>query len=263
MSNIVVLVKQVPDTYSERKLTDDDFTLDRDNADAVLDEINENAVEAALQLKEAGGDYNVIALSVGPSRATEALRKALSLGCDEAILVNDDALEGSDVLGTAWTISNALNQVDDIELIIAGNASTDGGAGSIPGLLAEYRQIPALTSLESFSVEGGKVTGERVTEEGKFGLEAPTPAIVSVTEKANTPRFAAFKGIMAAKKKKIQELSIGDIGVDAANVGLENATTSVSNSTPKPPKSAGEIVNDEDGNGGKKLVEFLVKEKLV
>ena len=262
MSNIVVLVKQVPDTYSERKLTDDDFTLDRDSADAVLDEINENAVEAALQLKEADSSRNVIVLSVGPTRATEALRKALSLGCDEAILVTDEALEGSDVLGTAWTLSNALNQIEDIEVIIAGNASTDGGAGSIPGLLSEYRQIPALTHMQSFSVEGGKVTGERVTDEGKFGLEAPAPAIISVTEKANTPRFAAFKGIMAAKKKKIQELSLADIGVDAANVGLANATTSVSNSAPKPAKSAGEVITDE-GGGGKKLVEFLVKEKLV
>ena len=262
MSNIVDLVKQVPDTYSERKLTDDDFTLDRDSADAVLDEINENAVEAALQLKEADSSRNVIVLSVGPTRATEALRKALSLGCDEAILVTDEALEGSDVLGTAWTLSNALNQIEDIEVIIAGNASTDGGAGSIPGLLSEYRQIPALTHMQSFSVEGGKVTGERVTDEGKFGLEAPAPAIISVTEKANTPRFAAFKGIMAAKKKKIQELSLADIGVDAANVGLANATTSVSNSAPKPAKSAGEVITDE-GDGGKKLVEFLVKEKLV
>lgn len=262
MSNIVVLVKQVPDTYSERKLKDDDFTLDRDSADAVLDEINENAVEAALQLKEADDSRNVIVLSVGPSRATEALRKALSLGCDEAILVTDEALAGSDALGTAWTLSNALNQIEDIELIIAGNASTDGGAGAVPGLLSEYRQIPALTHMESISVEGGKVTGERVTDEGKFGLEAPTPAIISVTEKSNTPRFAAFKGIMAAKKKTIKELSLSDIGVDPANVGLANATTSVSASTPKPPKSAGEIITDE-GEGGKKLVEFLVKEKLV
>lgn len=262
MSNIVVLVKQVPDTYSERKLKDDDFTLDRESADAVLDEINENAVEAALQLKEADGSRNVIVLSVGPERATEALRKALSLGCDEAILVTDEALAGSDALGTAWTLSNALNQIEDIELIIAGNASTDGGAGSIPGLLSEYRQIPALTHMETLTVEGGKVTGERVTDEGKFGLEAPTPAIISVTEKANTPRFAAFKGIMAAKKKTIKELSLSDIGVDPANVGLANATTSVSASTPKPPKSAGEIITDE-GDGGKKLVEFLSAQKFV
>ncbi|MDK6302184.1 electron transfer flavoprotein subunit beta/FixA family protein [Corynebacterium sp. UMB9976] len=262
MSNIVVLVKQVPDTYSERKLREDDFRLDRDSADAVLDEINENAVEAALQLKEADSSRNVIVLSVGPTRATEALRKALSLGCDEAILVTDEGLEGSDVLGTAWTLSNALNQIEDIELIIAGNASTDGVAGAIPGLLAEYRQIPALTHMEELAVESGTVTGKRVTEEGIFGLEAPTPAIVSVTEKANTPRFAVFKGIMAAKKKEIKELSLSDIGVDPANVGGGNATSSVAGVTPKPPKSAGEKITDE-GDGGKKLVEFLAKEKLI
>ncbi len=262
MSNIVVLVKQVPDTYSERKLTEGDYTLDRENADAVLDEINENAVEAALQLKEADDSRNVIVLSVGPDRATEALRKALSLGCDEAILVSDEVLAGSDVLGTAWTLSNALNQIEDIELVICGNTSTDGRAGAIPGLLAEYRQIPALTHMEELSVEGGKVTGKRVTDEGVFGLEAPTPAIVSVTEKSNDPRFAVFKGIMAAKKKTIKELSLADIGVDAANVGLSNATTSVSDVAAKPPKTAGEIINDE-GDGGKKLVEFLKKEKLI
>ncbi|HJG46142.1 electron transfer flavoprotein subunit beta/FixA family protein [Corynebacterium variabile] len=262
MSNIVVLVKQVPDTYSERKLTDDDFTLDRENSDAILDEINENAVEAALKLKEADGSRNIIVLSVGPAGATSALRKALSLGADEGILVTDDALAGSDALGTAWTLSNALNQVEDIEIILAGNASTDGGAGAVPGLLSEYRQIPAVTNLRSLAVEGGKVTGERVTEDGIFTVEAPTPAIVSVTEKANTPRVPNFKGIMAAKKKTIRELGIGDIGVAAENVGLGAAATKVTASAPKAAKTAGEIVTDE-GNGGVQLVEFLAKQKLI
>jgi len=262
MSNIVVLVKQVPDTYSERKLTDDDFTLDRENTDPILDEINENAVEAALKLKEADGSRNIIVLSMGPDGATSALRKALSLGADEGILVSDEALAGSDALGTAWTLSNALNLVDDIELIIAGNASTDGGAGAVPGLLSEYRQIPAITNLRTLSVEGGTVTGERVTEDGIFTVEAPTPAIVSVTEKANTPRVPNFKGIMAAKKKTIREVSIDEIGVAAENVGLGAAATQVTSSAPKPEKTAGEIITDE-GDGGVKLVEFLVSQKLV
>lgn len=262
MSNIVVLVKQVPDTYSERKLTDDDFTLDRENTDPILDEINENAVEAALKLKEADSSRNIIVLSMGPDGATSALRKALSLGADEGILVSDAALAGSDALGTAWTLSNALNLVDDIELIIAGNASTDGGSGAVPGLLSEYRQIPAITNLRSLSVEGGTVTGERVTEDGIFTVSAPTPAIVSVTEKVNTPRVPNFKGIMAAKKKAIREVAIAEIGVAAENVGLAAAATRVSSSAPKPAKTAGEIVTDE-GNGGVKLVEFLVNQKLV
>lgn len=262
MSNIVVLVKQVPDTWGERKLSDDDFTIDRENTDPVLDEVTEIAVEGALQLKEADSSRKVIVLTVGPDRATEALRKALSLGADEAIHVKDDAIAGSDILGTAWTLTNALNQIDDIELILCGNTSTDGNGGALPGLLAEYRQIPALTNLKTLQVEGGVVKGLRVTEDGGYDVEAPTPAIASVMELAYTPRFAAFKGIMAAKKKKIQELTLADIGVDPSNVGGANAATTVTGVAPKPAKSAGEQITDE-GNGGTKLVEFLAKEKLI
>lgn len=262
MSNIVVLVKQVPDTYSVRKLTDTDFTLDRESADAVLDEINENAVEAALQIKEAGGDYTITVLSMGPERATDAIRKALALGCDEAIHVVDDNLKGSDVLGTAWTLSQALNLVDDVALIVTGNASTDGSVGAVPALISEYRQIPALTHLRSVEVADGVVRGESAREEGVFGLEAPLPAIVSVTEKANEPRFAAFKGIAAARKKEIRTVSLAEIGVDPSNVGLAAAATGVTASAPKPAKSAGQIIRDE-GDGGVKLVEFLAEQKLI
>ena len=262
MSNIVVLVKQVPDTYSERKLKTDDFTLDRANADSVLDEVTEIAVEGALQLKEADGSRNVIVLTVGPEDATEALRKALSLGADDAIQVKDDAIAGSDILATAWIIQNALNTIDDIELVICGNASTDGNAGALPGMLAEYRQIPALTNLKGLEIAGGTIKGQRVSEDGLYELEATTPAIVSVMEHAYVPRHAAFKGIMAAKKKEIKVLSLADIGVDPANVGLANASSSVTASTPKPEKSGGEIIED-NGDGGVKLVEYLANEKLI
>ena len=158
MSNIVVLVKQVPDTWSERKLNESDYTLDRESADAVLDEICENAVEAALQIKEAGGDYTVTVLAVGPERATEALRKALSLGCDEAIHVVDDALAGSDVLGTAWTLSQAINLVDDVELIITGNASTDGTAET---LRAQGEDVVTVTARTNTGGAGGFAIGIR------------------------------------------------------------------------------------------------------
>ena len=157
MPNIVVLIKQVPDTWSERKLTDGDFTLDREAADAVLDEINERAVEEALLIKEAqGGEVTV--LSAGPDRATEAIRKALSMGADKAIHINDPAIHGSDAVQTAWVLAGALGQVEGVELVIAGNEATDGRAGAVPAIIAEYLGIPQLTHVRKLAVDGEKVS---------------------------------------------------------------------------------------------------------
>lgn len=261
MPNIVVLIKQVPDTWSERKLTDGDYTLDREAADAVLDEINERAVEEALLIKEAqGGEVTV--LSAGPDRATDAIRKALSMGADKAVHVNDPALHGSDAVQTAWTLAGALGQIEGVELIIAGNEATDGRIGAVPAIIAEYLGIPQLTHMRKLSVEGDKVTGERETDEGIFALEANLPAIVSVTEKINEPRFPSFKGIMAAKKKEVTTLTLADIGIDAETVGVANAGTTVTASTPKPPRTAGERVTDE-GEGGNDIAKYLVSQKII
>jgi electron transfer flavoprotein beta subunit len=261
MPNIVVLIKQVPDTWSERKLTDGDFTLDREAADAVLDEINERAIEEALLIKEAqGGEVTVLA--AGPDRATEAIRKALSMGADKAIHVNDPAIHGSDAVQTAYVLAAALGQVEGVELVIAGNEATDGRAGAVPAIIAEYIGIPQLTHLRKLVVDGDKITGERETDEGVFKLEATLPAIVSVTEKINEPRFPSFKGIMAAKKKEVQTLTLADLGVDPATVGVGNAGTAVTAATPKPPRTAGEKIADE-GDGGTKIAQYLVGQKII
>ncbi|WP_228003051.1 electron transfer flavoprotein subunit beta/FixA family protein [Nocardia australiensis] len=261
MPNIVVLIKQVPDTWSERKLTDGDFTLDREAADAVLDEINERAVEEALLIKEAqGGEVTVLA--AGPDRATEAIRKALSMGADKAIHVNDPAIHGSDAVQTAYVLAAALGQVEGVELVIAGNEATDGRAGAVPAIIAEYIGIPQLTHLRKLVVDGERITGERETDEGVFKLEATLPAIVSVTEKINEPRFPSFKGIMAAKKKEVQTLTLADLGVDPATVGVANAGTAVTAATPKPPRTAGEKIADE-GDGGTKIAQYLVGQKII
>src|SRR5699024_10925445 len=180
MPDIVVLVKQVPDTWSERKLTEGDFVLDRDSADAVLDEINENAVEAALQLKEAHGG-NVTVATIGPDRAVEALRKALSMGADDAVILSDEALAGSDAIQTAWALSTVIDAIGDVDLIVTGNASTDGGTGTVPAILGVYRSLPVLTHMRSIETDGTSVTGERETEDGVHQLKASLPAIVSVT----------------------------------------------------------------------------------
>ena len=259
--NIVVLVKQVPDTWSERKLTDADHTLDRESADAVLDEINERAVEEALQLQEAhGGEVTVIAM--GPGRATDAIRKALSMGADKAIHVSDEALHGSDVLATAKVLAKAIGTVENVDLVIAGNEATDGRAGAVPAILAELLGLPQVTQLRKVTVEGTTIKGERETDEGVAFLEATLPAVVSVTEKINEPRYPSFKGIMAAKKKPVSTLSVADLGIDASEVGLSGAWTQVLEAAPKPPRSAGQRVED-GGDGGSKIAEFLVGQKLI
>jgi electron transfer flavoprotein beta subunit len=259
--NIVVLVKQVPDTYSERKLRESDGSLDRDASDAVLDEINERAVEEALQLKEAHGG-TVTVLTMGPDRATEAIRKALSMGADAAVHVTDEALAGSDAVGTARVLAAAVASVGDVDLVLAGNEASDGRSAAVPAMVAEVLGLPALTHARQVTVEGSSVTVRRETDDGVVTLVAELPAVVSVNEKINEPRYPSFKGIMAAKKKKVTTLSAGDLGVDAATAGAAGALTSVVEATPKPPKSAGEKVVD-DGDGGSRIAAFLVAQKLV
>jgi electron transfer flavoprotein beta subunit len=262
MTNIVVLVKQVPDTYSERKLSGSDHTLDRESADAVLDEINERAVEEALKIKEAG-EGEVTVLTVGPARATDAIRKALSMGADKAIHVSDEALHGSDLLATAKVIAAAIGKIEGVDLVIAGNEASDGRGGAVPAIVAELLGFPQLTHARLVTVEGTTVKVDRETaDEGLTHLEASLPALISVTEKINEPRYPSFKGIMAAKKKPVETLTIADLGIDAGEVGLGNAWSTVVEAAPKPPRTAGQRVEDE-GDGGTKVAEYLVGQKLI
>ncbi|ELB90698.1 electron transfer flavoprotein subunit beta, partial [Rhodococcus wratislaviensis IFP 2016] len=166
-----------------------------------------------------------------------------------------------------WTLAAALGQItfeneEPADLIIAGNEATDGRVGAVPAIIAEYLGIPQLTQLRKLTVADGTVTGERETDEGVFGLEASLPAIVSVTEKINEPRFPSFKGIMAAKKKEVLVYTLADLGVDPETVGVANAGTTVTASTPKPPRTAGERIVDE-GDGGSKIAAYLVGQKII
>jgi electron transfer flavoprotein beta subunit len=259
--NIVVLVKQVPDTYSERKLRSDG-TLDRDATDAVLDEINERAVEAALQLKEAHDGSAVTVLTMGPDRATDAIRKALSMGADKAVHLSDESLAGSDAVQSARALAKAIGTVEGVDLVVAGNEASDGRTAAVPAMVADVLGLPALTHAREITVEGSSVTVKRETDDGITTLTAELPAVVSVGEKINEPRYPSFKGIMAAKKKPVATLGLADAGIDASEVGLAAALTSVTSSQPKPPKSAGEKVTDE-GDGGQKIAAYLVSQKLI
>ena len=259
--NIVVLVKQVPDTYSERKLNPSDGTLDRDATDAVLDEINERAVEAALQLKEAhGGEVTVV--TMGPERAAEAIRKALSMGADKAVRLSDEALRGSCAVQTSRALAKVLGTMDGVDLVVAGNEASDGRTAAVPAMVADLLGVPALTHAREVTVDGTTVKVRRETDDGVTHLTAELPAVVSVGEKINEPRYPSFKGIMAAKKKPVETLSLADAGIDPSEVGLATALTAVTSSQPKPPKSAGEKITDE-GDGGTKIAAYLVSQKLV
>jgi electron transfer flavoprotein beta subunit len=258
--NIVVLVKQVPDTSAERRLDPADNTLDRESVDAVINEIDEYAIEEGLLLKEAhGGEVTI--LTVGPERATESIRKALSMGADKAVHVSDPAIHGSDAIQTAKVIAKALGTLD-WDLVIAGSEATDTRVSVVPALLAEALGVAQLTQARKVTVEGSNVTIERQSDTGYDVVQGATPAVISVVEKINEPRYPSFKGIMAAKSKPVQTLTAAELGLGADEVGLASATSQVLSFEVAPPRQAGQIVKDE-GDGGVKIAEFLASKKLV
>jgi electron transfer flavoprotein beta subunit len=258
--NIVVLVKQVPDSGAERNLRTDDNTVDRASANNVINEMDEYAIEEALRIKEAhGGEVTV--LTMGPERATESIRKALSMGPDKAVHVLDDALRGSCAVATSKVLAAALRTLNP-DLVLCGAESTDGRVQVMPQMLAERLGIAALTGARKLTIDGTTLTVERQTEEGYEVVTASMPAIVSVWDTINEPRYPSFKGIMAAKKKPVQTLSLADLGIDPSEVGFAGATSTVLEHSKRPPRSGGQKVTDE-GSGGVQLVEFLAAEKFV
>jgi electron transfer flavoprotein beta subunit len=258
--NIVVLVKQVPDSGAERNLRSDDNTVDRASASNVINEMDEYAIEEALRIREAhGGEITV--LTMGPEKAAESIRKALSMGPDKAVHVQDDALHGSCAVATSKVLAAAIGRLD-ADLVICGAEATDGRVQVIPHMLAERLGIAALTGARKLTVDGDTLTVERQTEEGYEVVTAATPAVVSVWDTINEPRYPSFKGIMAAKKKPVERLSLADLGVAPSEVGFDGATSEVVSHSKRPPRSSGRKITDE-GEGGAKLVEFLASEKFV
>jgi electron transfer flavoprotein beta subunit len=260
--NIVVCVKQVPDTWAEKKLSDSDKTVDREGVEGVMNELDEYAVEEALRIKEAqGGEGTVTVLTMGPEKAVETIRKALSMGADAAVHLVDAGLHGSDALTTSYALAKALETIEH-DLVILGVESTDARMSVIPAMLAERTGAAQLTFARKVEVNGNTVKIERQTDTGYDVVEGSTPAIVSVVEKINEPRYPSFKGIMAAKKKPLTTLTLGDAGIEAGLVGLEGSGSSVAEFAARPPKQAGQIVKDE-GDGGVKLAEYLASQKIV
>ena len=257
---IVVCVKQVPDTEAEKRLLPDTLTVDRESSNPVLNEMDEFAIEEALKLVEAhGGEVTV--LTMGPENADTALRKALSMGADAAIHLSDDALAGSDAVATSYAIAQALGTTE-YDLVIMGSEASDARTSLVPAMLAERLGLPQLTFASKVDIDGANIRIQRLTDYGHDVVEATLPAVVSVVEKINEPRYPSFKGIMAAKKKPVAKLDAAAAGIDASLVGAGAATTAVVDATVRPPRSAGVKVKDE-GNGGVELAGFLSAQKFI
>lgn len=259
--NIVVCVKYVPDAQSDRTFNESDNTTDRVGVDGLLSELDEYAVEEALKLVEAG-EGEVTVVTVGPDQAADALKKALQMGADKAVHVKDDAIHGSDAVATSLVLAEAIKKTGTPDLVITGMASTDGTMSVVPAMLAERLGLPQVTFASELSVDGSTVTIRRDGDAASETIVATLPALVSVTDQINEPRYPSFKGIMAAKKKPVEEWALSDLGIDASQVGLDAAWTKVESFTKRPPREQGQIVTD-DGDGGTKLAEFLSAQKFI
>jgi electron transfer flavoprotein beta subunit len=262
--NIVVCVKHVPDATADRRFESDN-TVDRVGVDGLLSELDEYAVEQALQVKEKreGEEVEVTALTIGPEQAADAVRKALQMGADKGVHVLDDAIAGSDAIATSLVLAEALKKIGVPDLVVCGMASTDGGMSVVPAMLAERLGLPQVTLASLVETQGDQIRVKRDGDTATEVIGATMPVVLSVTDQTGEARYPSFKGIMAAKKKPVETWSLADLGVEAEKVGLSVAWTAVEETTERPPRTAGEIVTDEDGSGAAALAEFLAAKKFI
>jgi len=257
--NVLVCVKQIPDPNAPGKLDPQTKRLVREGVDLVLDPGDEHAVEAGLQLVEKdGGEVTII--SMGPPRALEAIRRALAMGAHRGILVTDPELENSDALSTARAIAAAIKG-QAFDLIICGTESTDGSSGAMPAQLAELLGLPLLSFAKKLQVSSGKAVIDRQTDEGYDVVEAPLPAVVTVTGGMNEARYPALRGIMQAKNKEVKQLALAEIRLDG-QAGKAALTQEVVEVVPAEARKAGEVVEDR-GDGAKRVADFLRELKVI
>ncbi|HTX56490.1 MAG TPA: electron transfer flavoprotein subunit beta/FixA family protein [Candidatus Acidoferrales bacterium] len=260
---IVVTVKLVPDPNAEKRIDDGTKRLVRTGVETVLNPYDEYALEAALQLKERiGGDTTVTVFTMAADGLKETLRKALAMGADDAVLLSDVALEGSDVWASAYAIAHALKKIG-FDLLIVGGLSDDGSTGAAPGALAEYLQMPLVTNARKADVAGSTLNIERETDTGYQEVTAPLPCVMTTALTFGEPRYASLKGIMGAKKKTIAAMSVADLGL-AQPVGQGGSKTRLLAFAPPPPRGKGQVIEAADGpSGAKAIFDYLRERKLV
>ena len=255
---IIVLVKEVPDTYGERKLDLETGLADRAASETVLDEISERALEVALAHAGSAADVEVVILAMAPESAAATIRKGLAMGAASAVHVADPALAGADLGLTARTLAAAIRRIG-FDLVIAGNLSTDGSGGVLAAMLAELLEVPNATALSSVDISADSVSGMRSTDDSAMRVSAPLPAVISITEALPDARLPNFKGIMAAKKKPFETLTAADLGIEPHDLSVPaSIMTAIAE---KPPRAAGVKITDE-GDGGTKIAEFLIENRL-
>lgn len=252
---IAVLVKQVPDTWADRKLDETTWRVDRVASDQIFDEINERALEVALAFKDSAKPTEVVLVTMGPESAVEMLRKGLAMGADSAIHVIDDSLAGSDISQTAAALASAL-QGGGFDLILGGNESTDGRGGMVPSMVAEHLRLPHLTQMSELRISADSVSGTRATESGTMQLHSTLPAVASVTETVGEARFPSFKGIMTAKRKPVLTVENG------APVAEGAGRSAVLSGQARAARAAGVKIVD-DGAAGELLADYLADHRAI
>ena len=261
---ICVLVKEVPDAAVEKRIDPGSKRLDR-SGEKNLNPFDTHAIEAAMQIREGGAvDIDeIVAVTMGPESAFRALHKAVSLGADRSVHLVDDGLAGSDVNGTGYALAKALES-EQPDLVLLGQQSDDGECYTIGAVLADHLRMPSLTQVIKIDVDDGKLRCERQAEYGYDTVEVELPAVISVGDAINEPRYPSLKAIMGAKKKPLETLSTADAGIEADRVGESGSRTQVLELSPPPAKEKGTIIEDEDTNETvEKIMAWLEERKLI
>ncbi|HZG50126.1 MAG TPA: electron transfer flavoprotein subunit beta/FixA family protein [Thermoleophilaceae bacterium] len=261
---ICVLVKEVPDAAVEKRMDPATKRLDR-SGETTLNQFDTHAIEAAMQIREsdAAEVEEIVAVTMAPADAGRTLNKAVALGADRSVHLTDEALAGSDVCATGYALAKVLES-EGPDLVLLGQQSADGECYTIGAVVADHLKMPSLTQVVELQVEGGKLRCERQAEYGYDTVEVELPAVISVGDAINEPRYPSLKAIMGAKKKQRDVLSTGDVGIDPGRVGEDGSRTTVLAINPPPAKAGGEIIEDEDTNETVgKILAWLEERKLL
>jgi len=257
-----VCIKQIPDPNTVvSKLDPNTKRLVRTGVSLVLDPGDESTISAAIKIRDTIGDSEVTVVSMGPASAQEAMRRALAMGADRAILVTDPALAGSDALGTARVLAAVLKK-EEVDLVFCSTESTDGYSGMVPGGIAEFLNLPQLTFVREITIEGQKAIIKRVTMTGYQTVECPLPAVVTIASGSFEAIYPTMKGIMGAKKKPFAQLTLSDLGIEASQVGEAGARERVLVIGQAEARAAGQVIKDE-GNSAQAIADFLQRYQLL